>query len=188
MTRFLLMAAFAFISYLVNTQTTFDTDSLIADFRHFVRLLEETHPDPYTNYGGRAFFHEQASEARWAMSDDSINTADELALRINSFIAPLQDGHTYITVPGNNKANNRFTPILFRVINDGITVLELPSTLSHLIGSRLTGIGTMPIDSIYSAASQLYAAENIIGRYESVVYNTYTNLPERPCLRTRRRP
>ena len=32
------------------------TDSIVADFNEFVRLLEETHPDPYTNYGGKPFF------------------------------------------------------------------------------------------------------------------------------------
>ena len=32
-------------------------DSIVADFRHFIEYLEETHPDPYTNYGGKALFH-----------------------------------------------------------------------------------------------------------------------------------
>ena len=36
------------------------TDSIVADFNEFVRLLEETHPDPYTNYGGKPFFRLEA--------------------------------------------------------------------------------------------------------------------------------
>ena len=35
-------------------------DSIVADFRYFVKQLEATHPDPYTNYGGKAFFHRAA--------------------------------------------------------------------------------------------------------------------------------
>ena len=31
----------------VNAQVP--NDSIIADFNEFIRLLEETHPDPYTN-------------------------------------------------------------------------------------------------------------------------------------------
>ena len=29
-------------------------DSIVADFRHFIEYLEETHPAPYTNYGGKS--------------------------------------------------------------------------------------------------------------------------------------
>ena len=37
-------------------------DSIVADFNEFVRLLEETHPDPYSNYGGKPFFRRAAME------------------------------------------------------------------------------------------------------------------------------
>lgn len=39
------------------SQQTFCTDSLVQDFRYFVEQLEQTHPDPYTRYGGKASFH-----------------------------------------------------------------------------------------------------------------------------------
>ena len=53
-------------------------DSIVADFRYFVKQLEATHPDPYTNYGGKAFFHRAAHEAYWALRDDSVTTTEEL--------------------------------------------------------------------------------------------------------------
>ena len=53
-------------------------DSIVADFNEFVRLLEETHPDPYSNYGGRPFFRKAAMETRFGLAMDSVTTADEL--------------------------------------------------------------------------------------------------------------
>ena len=72
------------------------TDSIVADFNEFVRLLEETHPDPYTNFGGKPFFRRAAMEVRLGLVQDSVTSTDELANRINEFLAPLEDGHTSI--------------------------------------------------------------------------------------------
>ena len=38
--------------------------AVLEDFDTFVNLLEETHPDPYTAFGGRPFFHKRVSEMR----------------------------------------------------------------------------------------------------------------------------
>lgn len=31
-------------------------DSLLSDFDTLVKVIKDTHPDPYSNYGGRVFF------------------------------------------------------------------------------------------------------------------------------------
>ena len=72
------------------------TDSIVADFNEFIRLLEETHPDPYTNYGGKPFFRLEAMDTRFGLIEDSVTSSDELARRITKFLAPLEDGHTNI--------------------------------------------------------------------------------------------
>lgn len=36
--------------------TALPVDSIHADFREFIRYLEETHPDPYTPYGDVLIF------------------------------------------------------------------------------------------------------------------------------------
>lgn len=168
--RLLLLLAFILPGQAARAQEVFATDSLVADFQYFVRLLEETHPDPYSHYGGRPLFRERVSETERKMRSDSISTSDELSRRINAFIAPLQDGHTSLDAPAH-ATGDRFAPIQFRVINDGITVRTLPIEHKALIGSRLTGIESLPIDTIYRLAAQWYAAENIIDRYASIYYH-----------------
>lgn len=39
-------------------------DTLTSDFDSFIKILEETHPDPYTRFGGKVFFHKAAYEVR----------------------------------------------------------------------------------------------------------------------------
>ena len=74
-------------------------DSIVADFRHFIEYLEETHPDPYTNYGGKALFHRSVLATSQTLKKKNTTTAEELCWQIRSFLAPLQDGHTYINYP-----------------------------------------------------------------------------------------
>jgi hypothetical protein len=40
-------------SSLVNAQEVMEKDSLLPDFRQMVKYLTETHPDPFSAYGGK---------------------------------------------------------------------------------------------------------------------------------------
>ena len=111
-------------------------DSIVADFRYFIHQLEATHPDPYTNYGGKAFFHRAAHETLWNLKDDSVTTREELCWRIRAFLAPLRDGHTQIHYP-ETQGSFSLVPIRFKAVGDGLFVRRLPKGHQHLIGSRL---------------------------------------------------
>lgn len=88
-------------------------DSILSDFRRFIEYLEETHPDPYTNYGGRALFRRSAFAALQDLRQKDVTTADELCWHIRTFLAPLQDGHTYVNYPMKQNASNILAPIAF---------------------------------------------------------------------------
>ncbi len=47
--RFSLAALF--FSLVFSCMAQLPNDSIIADFHHFIEYLEETHPDPYTEWG-----------------------------------------------------------------------------------------------------------------------------------------
>ena len=139
------------------------TDSIVADFNEFVRLLEETHPDPYTNYGGKPFFRKAAMETRFALVQDSVTSTDELTRRMREFIAPLQDGHTGIwSQQGAN--NTTVAPIILEAINDGIIIKHLPDEYKDLTGSRLIAIENVPIDEVCNGLAMHFTAENEIGK------------------------
>lgn len=144
------------------------TDSIVADFNEFVRLLEETHPDPYTNYGGRPFFRKAAMETRFALAQDKVTDADELARRIREFLAPLQDGHTNIR--SQQTVNNNLAPILFEAINDGIFIKRVTDDYKELIGSKLIAIEHVPVKEVCDGLAKHFAAENEIGKKLLICY------------------
>lgn len=47
-------------SLLASAQEPLNGDSLASDFRYLVKELTATHPDPYSGFGGKVFFYEQA--------------------------------------------------------------------------------------------------------------------------------
>ena len=65
--RAALLSVLATVLAFNSANAQIPTDSIVADFNEFIRLLEETHPDPYTNYGGRPFFRRAAMETRFSL-------------------------------------------------------------------------------------------------------------------------
>ena len=144
------------------------TDSIVADFNEFVRLLEETHPDPYTNYGGKPFFRLEAMDTRFGLIEDSVTSSDELARRITKFLAPLEDGHTNIDMGLSSFFEEREpemgAPISFWPISDGVVINSITTEHKDLIGSRLIAIEGIPLKEICTNLAEYHTAENEIGR------------------------
>ena len=144
------------------------TDSIVADFNEFIRLLEETHPDPYTNYGGKPFFRLEAMDTRFGLIEDSVTSSDELARRITKFLAPLEDGHTNIDMGFSSFFEEREpemgAPIDFRPISDGVVINSITSEYKDLLGSRLIAIEGIPLKEICTNLAEYRTAENEIGR------------------------
>ncbi len=159
--RFSLAALF--FSLVFSCMAQLPNDSIIADFHHFIEYLEETHPDPYTNYGGKALFHRSAFTASQTLKEKNATTAEELCWHIRTFLAPLQDGHTFVNYPMQQSTSHILAPISFRTIDEGILVRKLPAEYKKTLGSRLVGIEGIPVETLYKEIAKLYPAENEIG-------------------------
>ena len=166
-----LVAAAMFASNTASAQIP--TDSIVADFNEFVRLLEETHPDPYTNYGGRPFFRKAAMETRFGLEQDSVTSADELARRISKFLIPLKDGHTNIQTnffANDDDEISMAPPVNFWPISDGAIINSIMNSHKELLGSRLTAIENIPFKKICDDLAQYVSAENEIGRISNFCF------------------
>ena len=150
------------------------TDSIVADFNEFIRLLEETHPDPYTNYGGKPFFRLEAMDTRFGLIEDSVTSSDELARRITKFLAPLEDGHTNIDKGFSSFFEEREpemgAPISFWPISDGVVINSITNEYKDLIGSRLIAIEGIPFKEICTNLAEFHTAENEIGRISNFCF------------------
>ena len=153
------------------------TDSIVADFKYFVKLLEERHPDPYSGYGGKPYFRMAASDARNALLKDKVTDVREFAYRINEFLAPLKDGHT-VAMPDGHDVPGHFpvqytdpaTLITLEAINDGIIVKALPEEYKGLVGSRLVAIENVAVNDLASGMAKYFISENEIGRMMNLAH------------------
>ena len=166
--RAALLSVLATVLAFNSANAQIPTDSIVADFNEFIRLLEETHPDPYTNYGGKPFFRLEAMDTRFGLIEDSVTSSDELARRITKFLAPLEDGHTNIDMGLSSFFEEREpemgAPISFWPISDGVVINSITTEHKDLIGSRLIAIEGIPFKEICTNLAEFHSAENEIGR------------------------
>ncbi len=140
-------------------------DSLANDFRTLVRYLEQTHPDPYTAFGGKVFFHKQAHDIEQNLKKGA--TRDEFADTALAFLSTLGDGHTHISGGGGGGASssNLRLPLLTQAAPDGLRVIELPRIHSALMGSRVVSVDGVPVGELARRVGKLLPVENEFGAY-----------------------
>ncbi len=170
----LLMAAIGFfgLSFSAsgnNVKEVAAKNSVVADFDTLVRLIEETHPDPYMNYGGRVFFHKKANDIRRELQNDANADVTTLYQKASEFIAQMQDGHSFVNLPntgwGNNESGSESLLVVkFMCGNGSLIVNAIDSVRGDLIGSRLIGINGIPIEEVLAGVAISYPCENKFGR------------------------
>lgn len=159
--------------YMQTSQTSrINKDSLLADFDYFTGLLESTHPDPYSGFGGKVFFHQKAFELRNELAGQPCSL-EAFWEKTMAFLSPLQDGHTYLNSFENTPDNLLRIPIGFRCFSEGLIVQMLPAVHTDLLGSRLVGINDKSMQELESFIAGKYACENRYDRY----YKLYNQLP-----------
>lgn len=140
-------------------------DSLVADFAHLIKILEETHPDPYTGFGGKVFFHKQAFDLTNNLQQQPY-TVNEFADKVNAFLANIQDGHTFLQAPkrSDEKTTGAF-PVAGRVIPGGLIVGVTSEEYASYLGSRIVSINGLPLENVLEKVATRSACENLYGRY-----------------------
>lgn len=163
-----LLILFCLSSQWANSQKILNGDSLASDFRFLVKQLEITHPDPYSGFGGKVFFHEQAFRLENELRQ-STGTLQTFFDKTSAFLSNLQDGHTYLFPPqADEQVKQRYLALEVRIIPEGIILQGVPEVYKNLLGSRITAINGTSMDDILSRTAAIYASEN--------QYNCYANL------------
>lgn len=155
-------------------------DSLAADFDILVKYLEQTHPDPYSGFGGKVFFHIKANEIKEQIAANHYSVA-EFASLANEFMAHIRDGHTSIYPPaaGNtagipeNKKALKGT-IAFKCIPDGLIISRISEPYGSLTGTKLESVNGISLDSLLIRITALMPCENKYGAYAKLANSYYT--------------
>lgn len=145
-------------------------DQAAKDAKTFIQLLEDTHPDPYSNLGGKIAFKRKAQELIQSIPSQGLS-APELTDKFAAFLAPLKDGHT--NVRGARERWQDAAPRLaveFRIMSDGLLLAgsDLPE-LKGTRGDKLIAVNGHSVDELVNKFSNEIATENIYGTYTGVI-------------------
>lgn len=156
-----------FCSHAQNPQIV-PEKSLVYDFEYLVELLEATHPDPYSGFGGKFFFHKAAFELENRLRSAPL-TLQDFHEQVSMFLSNLQDGHTMLFSPSSSQdQRQRMLPLRLKVIPDGLIVTGLPKTGRHLLGSRIISVNGDSLQTVLTRAAGLKPCENLYDRYTLV--------------------
>lgn len=146
-------------------QQRLSCEKFISDFEKLIEIIEETHPDPYTPFGGRMLFHKHALKVKQSIKEGT--TKESFKYLISAFISNLHDSHSYINYSqGLNQSENAKTlPIQFRIVSDGMIVIRAKQDWSDLLGHKLVGINNKSIEELLALIQQYQPCENIYGAY-----------------------
>ena len=164
----ILMAAALSVCLNVSAGQTL-RDSILSDFNTLVRIVEDTHPDPYTNFGGRVFFHEKADDIRKTILASDKPSVSDLYELSSVFIAGLQDGHSFLNKPDVDKmdlSRDSLVLVKFEYVDNYLVINAIDEDAAHLLGSRLVGISSVPIDKVLENVAAFQPCENEAGRYK----------------------
>lgn len=140
-------------------------DSLVSDFDTFISLLEQTHPDPYTRFGGKVPFHKQAYDLRLRLATQE-HTVREFALLVSRFLSRLGDGHSYVDVPPlSDTSQERYLPVGISVVPQGLLLTKVPEKHKNRIGSRIVAVEGVPVGELAERTKQFAPVENLYGAY-----------------------
>lgn len=144
------------------------SDSLAKDFIFFCDMLEETHPDPYSGFGGRPLFQMKRDLITNRISKDSLGL-NEFCDILNEFIAPLKDLHTFVQYPQSDVSQIKYVQrIAFNVLNDGLMVSGIAQPYSQYLGTRLLAINGMSVDTLSNRMTKVKPSENHIGNLQNL--------------------
>lgn len=183
--NFLRKVCFALLTFLLSLTVFINNvncqqvsgDTLTADFKYFIKLLAETHPDPYTGFGGKVFFHKEASDIEQQLKNGT--TLSEFTSLVLSFMSNLEDKHTSIdNIQSNADVANLRLPIEFMVIQDGLIVSKISKDKEKFIGSKFQSINGISLAELCKDLGKLRPMENIYGKYNwlSICIRSYRQM------------
>ena len=156
------------ISYSFPQETKrINKDLLIEDVRQLARILESSHPDPYTRGGGKIAFHRRLQEILRTIPEQGMTLMHFYQL-ICPFVVAVGDSHTSILNPLNKKKNINHPglPIEFKVIEETLYVSRVYNEIHKpLLGSILIRLEDIPLFELLDRQKKLEAYEN---KYENL--------------------
>ena len=134
------------------------------DFNYLVKTIEETHPDPYTIFGGKMAFHKKVHDIRNNLPKEGISIF-EFYLLLSEFISMLNDGHTFISNPEQQEPSKKLLPVRLFFYSDALYIRDAKNEYKEYLGSKVTHVNKVPIEVLLERIPSITPCENISGAY-----------------------
>lgn len=134
-------------------------DSLIQDSRQLLSIIENSHPDPYINGGGKIAFHRRFHSLISNIPNRGITKPEYYNLLL-PFLSQIGDSHTGL-LPLEQQNSEPGLPFKFKVVEDDFYIESVPSKeYKYLLGSRLISIQNIPLSELLIRQNNFRGAEN----------------------------
>ena len=139
----------------------FSKPQLIEDSRQLLSYLENIHPDPYLNSGGKVAFHRRFQNILQSIPQGGMSKDGFIRL-LRPFIAAIADGHTaLLTSYILDRQTPGDIPLSFASIEKCIFVDGVPSPQEKaLLGAKLLSVEGVPLAEILNRIYNLRGIEN----------------------------
>ncbi len=165
--KYLLPILVMMLSCSIIGQTSSESNKYLSDFDFFIDKLIEIHPDPYSAFGSQIEFYKAKQNCREEVkqvANDKVFVA-----KINQFISPLEDGHTYISLRKSSVNNEKYLPVQLKVSGDYLFIQSATGEFAKNIGKAITAVNDIPMNNLLQKVKKIRASENISGTYNNLI-------------------
>ena len=142
-------------------------NELIQDYNTCINYLEETHPDPYTAFGGFMKFKKNSQMLRQNITDTT--SIIEFRGILSSLLSTLEDGHTILREEiQDRKKVNSYLPIDFKVSTDGLFICKATKKLESYIGAKINSINGVKLENLLEIIHKKRSVENKYGALDEL--------------------
>ena len=125
---------------------TLTHSQMTEDVTELVRLIAESHPDPFRYVGGAVAFNTLAEEIIENLPDRA--DPEAFLMRVRPLVAAVHDGHTLIGLPPSSATDFSF-PLKWLILSDGLYVKAVGNKeLSALIGACLVAWDGLSLEEL----------------------------------------
>ncbi|KPK62626.1 MAG: hypothetical protein AMS21_07340 [Gemmatimonas sp. SG8_38_2] len=158
----------------LRAQEPVEQTRAMEDLRFLLDVLEETHPDPYSAYGGKVEFKRKAQALLSGIPAEGL-TSEGIYELVRPFLSELRDGHTGLVSPSTSSEQTgsrdpRYLPVRFGIAMDAVFITRAVAPFDELIGYRVLAVQGVAIEEVKLRAAQVFPAENDFGAARSLVW------------------
>lgn len=146
---------------------------LVEDAYQLRDTIEDAHPDPYLNGGGKIAFHRRFHELLGRIPEQGTTAGEFLAL-LQPFVAAIGDSHTAVRA-ADGETTPLLLPIGFRVAEEQLVVDRVAEQQqAALLGARLIAMEGVPLAELVERQGRLRGVENRYGALAVMILRTLT--------------